>query len=1224
MLPMPSKIRCNLTQKAALIDYMCGHRQLARHEYDEATAQREWCRLADTLNQVGPAKTVEKWKITWRDIKRKAIKEMRQNNTSEMAFKIQEILMSDDVNVQETVSLAQHSAIPFTPVDSYQDLERGEDQNQLLEEEVSNDLEATECTPDFSSDSSSSIPKMNKVRCNQDQIRTLVDCMALNPGMAFSAQSTPKKIADWKRLRQLLNRMGPARRTRAWQHTWRDLKRSALEKHNTHSKGNSEIAEKIIQIIEKHAQGTNSPNHKPANDLHLRLPSNIKCMTERNNTQGNSEKDLEEDLSPGQRDAEKLVPKQRSRQLRIWRSSNKQIFALMDYMEKNPALAVAQYISDTQCPYAEEWRRLSLYLNKLGTSKKSTLSWKRTWRDLKISAKKEATNERPSEIYQRINKILENTAQEDVKNMENIEFLDALLFAADFEQMSPGQMSPGQPSGQPLVEIEKGSDPNIQLKMRKKSRFTTAQKHALVDYMSTHPVLASSKYIAMNGDPHNAEWRLLSKYLNKIGTAKSTYAWKRAWRDLKQTVIKKKMADKTLLEIDKKILKISEQDLTELNIEMSLLLEQEFDSLPDPTDGMPVLYSQSQPDVILCGSHGDPAKTDSQEHYRQESCSTQAQESRGKDMEDVEMSPGQRSREVSPGQRSIETRSSRDSTVRRVNGRKRIVLNKRRVRCTLAQINAFVVYMSRHPSLARAKSVGQDSHDEWLRLCRYLNSIDTTVAPKGVQKWKTTWRTLVLNARNKDLKKSKWYERICRKILQIVNEKKPDAKEKRVEKDVPQTNKDCIFYPPPPSQNVFDPLKCELSEDIEHIRKENVLRKMYIRRRSSNLQLRALADFIISHPELATERLSENMPAWVKITRHLNSLGLAKTVHEWCKTWADLKWRLRCKGPIICLEDFREKKLQKILGITRRDPTERDLSSESDEEIQNAHLEKSYVNDTSRRKQKGGSGRFGFRKEKRQFLGKSRRDPIEDVLSSESDEETAQEYSTKPKPVPEVTVTPRAPSPRTVLYNMAEILARNNPMNENNRETNNKKSTTETSASNETNDILRELVLELKRSNELKTEQNCYLKDIAQHLKVPKSTHTNQNAEDTHTDSNADNNGVIEIPKQEEDAEDIQTVNEENNGITDDEMPAESAPPVPVIRPVALSSLTTINTPGQQYKQLKIQSIVRTDPRNINRRLIQLKDGRMLLMPTKVQTQEKPNQDKNADQLYVLCPRKRR
>ncbi|XP_061723542.1 uncharacterized protein LOC133529757 isoform X2 [Cydia pomonella] len=1139
MLP---KIRCTVAQKMALIDYMWDHRQLARYEYDPHTAETEWFRLAETLNRNGSVKTVEKWKVTWRDLKRKALREVQvaiQNNTSasEAALKIREILMSsadahprEHGNFEMSPSLTlPHASIHLTPEDSYQgqELPGDQDQSQYLEPEdrsAINGLEAIECTPDFSSDSSLSISPMpkplTKLRSNHDQINALVDCMAMNSGMAFGNQQTPKKIADWKRLRQLLNKMGPEKRTAAWQQSWRDLKRNAVERNNTNSKNNSAVTQKIVQIIEAHAQGTNSTSGVSAeDDLHLRLPAQVKYLlqaeTDRPEAPSNQ-------VSPVQRNvsAVNVVPLRQYRQ-RLkpkTRSTNTQICALVDYMEKHPALAVARSTAgDTQCPYIAEWRRLSNYLNRIGSTRKSAMAWKRTWRDLKKAAKKEPSNERNFNLNQRIIQILKKTAdaqQDDEFDMETAD-LDAQPFAVYFDQMSPGQHSG---CSSPVQSENAQSDQDRPSKItRKKARCTNAQKHALVDYMCTHPALATSNYIeAIDGDPHYAEWRQLSKYLNKIGTAKSTISWKKTWRDLKLSVLKKKWSDETLLGLDRKILEICEKNPKELNTET----EQEFDILPDRIDSMPVLYLQSpkhtKPELILCDpSHDDPANQES------ENSPKQSQKSPGH----LEISLVERSREMSPDQRSVspvqlsegfEKGNKQDSAFKK----------NRSVRCTPTQIYALVRYMELHPSLARAKCLNlnteQDPHyEEWRRLCRYLNNADTTVAAKSVTRWKCTWRTLVTNARRKDRKRSRWNDRVSRRILQILNENEPEANEKNVEEHVKQPNEDYV-YPPSPTQCVMpDPLKCEPIKDIERSRENAELPKLHhSKRRSSNLQIRALADFMISHPEVATRHPSENIPAWVKITRHLNGIGLARSMKAWCQTWRDLKIRVlsraHAKDPSSSLQGFRERKLRKILGVTPR-------KQETD-------------------------------------------------IQTETDGETIEESSTKPES--EVAVAPRAPSPRTVLYNLAEILARNGPMNENNPETNNKKTTPETSVSNETNDILRELVLELKRSNELKAEQNCYLKDILQHLKTPKCSHASQNTNiPTPIDEcRTDNIDVLDVKKQEADNldEDIPNNDEDTcNGVAN-------------------------------------------------------KDGSMLLMPSNMQTQAKSNQDKNGDPLYVVCARKRR
>ncbi|XP_063369382.1 uncharacterized protein LOC134657748 [Cydia amplana] len=253
--------------------------------------------------------------------------------------------------------------------------------------------------------------------------------MAINTGMAFGNQQTPKKIADWKRLRQLLNRMGPAKRTAAWQHSWRDLKRKALERYNTNSKYNSGITQTIIQIIEAHAQGTNSSNDVSAEDaLHLRLPPQVKYLLQ---AEADRPEDPSNQVSPVQRDASavNLVSLEQYRQPfkpKI-RSSNTQICALVDYMEKHPRLAVVKSTAgDTQSHNIAEWRRLSNYLNRIGTTKRSTMAWRRTWRDLKKTARKKPTNERNFNLNRRILQIVKkaaaDTQQDDESNMETVSY----------------------------------------------------------------------------------------------------------------------------------------------------------------------------------------------------------------------------------------------------------------------------------------------------------------------------------------------------------------------------------------------------------------------------------------------------------------------------------------------------------------------------------------------------------------------------------------------------------------------------------------------------------------------------------------------------------------------------------------------------------------------------------------------------------------------------------
>ncbi|XP_063530782.1 uncharacterized protein LOC134749712 [Cydia strobilella] len=65
-----------------LIEYMAQHQRFANREYDGPLgAQRyeaQWEALAQVLREHGPDKSVQAWKVTWRDLSRKA----RRNNAT--------------------------------------------------------------------------------------------------------------------------------------------------------------------------------------------------------------------------------------------------------------------------------------------------------------------------------------------------------------------------------------------------------------------------------------------------------------------------------------------------------------------------------------------------------------------------------------------------------------------------------------------------------------------------------------------------------------------------------------------------------------------------------------------------------------------------------------------------------------------------------------------------------------------------------------------------------------------------------------------------------------------------------------------------------------------------------------------------------------------------------------------------------------------------------------
>nr|CAD7441547.1 unnamed protein product [Timema bartmani] len=69
---------------------------------------------------------------------------------------------------------------------------------------------------------------------------------------------------------------------------------------------------------------------------------------------------------------------------------------------------------------------------------------------------------------------------------------------------------------------------------KKTRRYTTAQIVQLVDYMSNHSELASSRFSCpISNDKLDRQWEALAKILEKHGPKKTVAQWKIVWRDLK-------------------------------------------------------------------------------------------------------------------------------------------------------------------------------------------------------------------------------------------------------------------------------------------------------------------------------------------------------------------------------------------------------------------------------------------------------------------------------------------------------------------------------------------------------------------------------------------------------------------------------------------------------------------------------------------------------------------
>ncbi|KAL4716736.1 hypothetical protein ACJJTC_004855 [Scirpophaga incertulas] len=75
-MSVKSRVRSSAQQLKMLTDYMITHPVLANGEFTgyqgRLQEQREWEELRLILNEYGPDKSVEQWKVTWRDLRRKA------------------------------------------------------------------------------------------------------------------------------------------------------------------------------------------------------------------------------------------------------------------------------------------------------------------------------------------------------------------------------------------------------------------------------------------------------------------------------------------------------------------------------------------------------------------------------------------------------------------------------------------------------------------------------------------------------------------------------------------------------------------------------------------------------------------------------------------------------------------------------------------------------------------------------------------------------------------------------------------------------------------------------------------------------------------------------------------------------------------------------------------------------------------------------------------------
>ncbi|XP_046385849.1 uncharacterized protein LOC124172331 [Ischnura elegans] len=72
------------SQINVLVNYMIDHRDFACGRFQgpqgKATAERQWCELAELVGGHGPQKSVDQWKKVWKDLKRKTRAKNAQMN----------------------------------------------------------------------------------------------------------------------------------------------------------------------------------------------------------------------------------------------------------------------------------------------------------------------------------------------------------------------------------------------------------------------------------------------------------------------------------------------------------------------------------------------------------------------------------------------------------------------------------------------------------------------------------------------------------------------------------------------------------------------------------------------------------------------------------------------------------------------------------------------------------------------------------------------------------------------------------------------------------------------------------------------------------------------------------------------------------------------------------------------------------------------------------------
>ncbi|RVE42559.1 hypothetical protein evm_012792 [Chilo suppressalis] len=84
MISVKTRIRSTMQQINLLTEYMESHPRLANGEFYGAQGklqeQGEWQHLRAVLNEHGPDKSIDQWKVTWRDLRRKQRTEASVSN----------------------------------------------------------------------------------------------------------------------------------------------------------------------------------------------------------------------------------------------------------------------------------------------------------------------------------------------------------------------------------------------------------------------------------------------------------------------------------------------------------------------------------------------------------------------------------------------------------------------------------------------------------------------------------------------------------------------------------------------------------------------------------------------------------------------------------------------------------------------------------------------------------------------------------------------------------------------------------------------------------------------------------------------------------------------------------------------------------------------------------------------------------------------------------------